>query len=214
MQKKPFNGTQLGYRNQRHYHPCLNLPHLLYYPVQSCHWILTTYRMQITYNPTMRSSWQISGLVSNGCQTLLTHVDLTLICYLATMVDGPHADVIQPYALRAPEVILGNGWHTSADIWNLGCLVSKSSFQLPNNSTLLQYDWRRQFLVIWISHRKMAFYPTERAHMERWKLSSCSYAHHCRGRIWSHIYPEGEALWKIFYARRWGISSMITKEKY
>jgi len=47
------------------------------------------------------------------------------------MVDGPHADIIQPYALRAPEVILGNGWNTSADIWNLGCLVSKSSFQLP-----------------------------------------------------------------------------------
>ena len=128
MQKKPFNGTQLGYRNQRHYHPCLNLPHLLYYPVRSCHWILTTYRMQITYNPTMRSSWLISGLVSNDCQTLLTHVYLTSICYLATMVDGPHADIIQPYALRAPEVILGNGWHTSADIWNLGCLVSNFFF--------------------------------------------------------------------------------------
>ncbi|KAF8963317.1 kinase-like domain-containing protein [Flammula alnicola] len=41
----------------------------------------------------------------------------------AAMADGPHADVIQPYALRAPEVILGNGWHTSADIWNLGCLL-------------------------------------------------------------------------------------------
>ncbi|KJA15817.1 hypothetical protein HYPSUDRAFT_58602 [Hypholoma sublateritium FD-334 SS-4] len=41
----------------------------------------------------------------------------------ATMVDGPHADIIQPYALRAPEVILGNGWNTSADIWNLGCLL-------------------------------------------------------------------------------------------
>ena len=97
-----------------------------------------TYRIQIMYNPTMRSSWQISGLVSNGCQTLLTHVDLTSICYLATTVDGPHADTIQPYALHAPEVILGNGWHTSApDIWNLGCLVRKSSFQL-NNLTLLQ----------------------------------------------------------------------------
>jgi len=61
------------------------------------------------------------------CQT---HVDLTSIGYLAAMVDGPHADIIQPYALRAPEVILGNGWHTSADIWNLGCLVSKSSFSI------------------------------------------------------------------------------------
>jgi serine/threonine-protein kinase SRPK3 len=42
------------------------------------------------------------------------------------MVDGPRADLIQPYALRAPEVILGNGWHTSGDIWNLGCLVSST----------------------------------------------------------------------------------------
>lgn len=65
-----------------------------------------------------------------------THVELTSICYLATTVDGPHADIIQPYALRAPEVILGNGWHTSADIWNLGCLVRKFSFQLLNNLTL------------------------------------------------------------------------------
>jgi hypothetical protein len=63
-------------------------------------------------------------------QTLLPHIDLTSICYLATTVDGHHADIIQPYALRAPEVILGNGWHTSADIWNLGCLVSKFSFRL------------------------------------------------------------------------------------
>ena len=136
MQKKPFNGTQLRYRDRRHYHPCLKLPHLLYYPVRSFHSVLITYGIQITYNPTMRSSWQISGLVSNDCQTLLIHVDLTSICYLAAMVDGPHADIIQPYALRAPEVILGNSWHTSADIWNLGCLVSKSSFQLLNNSTL------------------------------------------------------------------------------
>jgi len=61
----------------------------------------------------------------------------------ATTVDGPHADIIQPYALRAPEVILGNGWHTSADIWNLGCLLF-------------------EFLT-----GKWLFYPTERAHMER-----------------------------------------------
>jgi len=39
-------------------------------------------------------------------------------------VDGNHADAtVQPAALRAPEVILGCGWDSSADIWNLGCLV-------------------------------------------------------------------------------------------
>ncbi|KAI9068928.1 kinase-like protein [Trametes sanguinea] len=32
---------------------------------------------------------------------------------------------IQPAALRAPEVILGYGWDTAADIWNLGCLVAE-----------------------------------------------------------------------------------------
>lgn len=31
---------------------------------------------------------------------------------------------IQPDHYRAPEVILGCGWDTSADIWNLGALVS------------------------------------------------------------------------------------------
>ena len=52
------------------------------------------------------------------------------------MVDNPHADIVQTYALRAPEVILGSVCHTSADIWNLGCIVSKSFFQLLNNSTV------------------------------------------------------------------------------
>lgn len=215
MRKKPFNGTQLRYRNRRQFPPCLNLPHLLYYPVQSFHSVLMTYRMQITYNPTMRFCWQISGLVSNDCQPLLICVDLTSICYLATMVDGPHAAIIQPYALRAPEVILGSSWDTSADIWNLGCLVSRSSFQLPNKFiVVLQHDWRRQSLVIWVSHWKMALYPTERTHVERWKLPSCSYAYHCRGRFRSHIRPEGETFWKIFYVWRLVISLMITTEKY
>ncbi|KAI0063830.1 kinase-like protein [Artomyces pyxidatus] len=41
----------------------------------------------------------------------------------AASCDGKHADVIQPFALRAPEVIIRAGWGPSADIWNLGCLV-------------------------------------------------------------------------------------------
>ncbi|KAF9232701.1 hypothetical protein BU15DRAFT_54726, partial [Melanogaster broomeanus] len=28
-----------------------------------------------------------------------------------------------PYALHAPEILLGCGWDASANIWNLGCLI-------------------------------------------------------------------------------------------
>ncbi|KIY53354.1 kinase-like protein [Fistulina hepatica ATCC 64428] len=34
-------------------------------------------------------------------------------------------ELIQPRALRAPEVILGYPWNASADIWNLGCLATE-----------------------------------------------------------------------------------------
>ncbi|KAG6126970.1 hypothetical protein E4U28_000283 [Claviceps purpurea] len=33
------------------------------------------------------------------------------------------SDLIQPLALRAPEVVLGAPWDTGVDIWSLGCLV-------------------------------------------------------------------------------------------
>ncbi|RDB22074.1 Serine/threonine-protein kinase SRPK [Hypsizygus marmoreus] len=50
----------------------------------------------------------------------------------AVAVDGFHPAIIQPFALRAPEVILGSEWGTSADIWNLGCLI----FELLTGSWL------------------------------------------------------------------------------
>ncbi|KDQ18372.1 hypothetical protein BOTBODRAFT_42127 [Botryobasidium botryosum FD-172 SS1] len=34
-------------------------------------------------------------------------------------------EIIQPSALRAPEVILGYKWDTPADIWNVGCIVTE-----------------------------------------------------------------------------------------
>ncbi|GLB41536.1 putative protein kinase domain containing protein [Lyophyllum shimeji] len=51
----------------------------------------------------------------------------------AAAVDGFRAEIIQPYALRVPEVILGAEWGPSADIWNLGCLI----FELLNGRWFL-----------------------------------------------------------------------------
>ncbi|KAF9518254.1 hypothetical protein BS47DRAFT_1379973 [Hydnum rufescens UP504] len=42
----------------------------------------------------------------------------------AVATNGLHPELIQPFALRAPEIILGREFGTSADIWNLGCLAS------------------------------------------------------------------------------------------
>ncbi|KAG1759471.1 kinase-like domain-containing protein [Suillus occidentalis] len=41
----------------------------------------------------------------------------------AVSINGFHPDIIQPFALRAPEVILGCESGPSADIWNLACLI-------------------------------------------------------------------------------------------
>ena len=43
---------------------------------------------------------------------------------LAVPGPGPHTHPIQPIRLQAPEVVLGAKWSYSADIWNLGALVS------------------------------------------------------------------------------------------
>jgi hypothetical protein len=44
----------------------------------------------------------------------------------ANWVSKHNVDVIEPIALRAPEVILGAEWGPSAEIWGLGCVVSQS----------------------------------------------------------------------------------------
>jgi serine/threonine protein kinase len=51
---------------------------------------------------------------------------------LAQRTDGPEPlrHPIQPPLFHAPEVILGTGWSYSADIWNLGVLVSLSAGRL------------------------------------------------------------------------------------
>ncbi|ETW75548.1 hypothetical protein HETIRDRAFT_107906 [Heterobasidion irregulare TC 32-1] len=56
-----------------------------------------------------------------------------------------HTFLIQPQALRAPEVVLGAPWGTPADIWNFGCLVfematSRSLFALEPHSAHDDHD--------------------------------------------------------------------------
>jgi serine/threonine-protein kinase SRPK3 len=43
---------------------------------------------------------------------------------VANKMSNRYAVLIQPEALRSPEVIIGAEWDTKADIWNFGCLVS------------------------------------------------------------------------------------------
>jgi serine/threonine-protein kinase SRPK3 len=61
-------------------------------------------------------------------RTLLNLVDFGL----AQRTDGPEPlrHPIQPPLFHAPEVILGTGWSYSADIWNLGVLVSLNADRL------------------------------------------------------------------------------------
>ncbi|KAJ7196862.1 kinase-like protein [Mycena pura] len=49
------------------------------------------------------------------------------------------ASVIQPDALRSPEVALGAPWGTSTDIWNLSCII----FELAQREQLFHPFWKR-----------------------------------------------------------------------
>ncbi|KAF9236548.1 kinase-like domain-containing protein [Melanogaster broomeanus] len=64
------------------------------------------------------------NLVENSDTAEIPELNIELTDFgTAADVTGLHVDIIQPYALRAPEVILGCGWDTSTDIWNLGSLI-------------------------------------------------------------------------------------------
>lgn len=51
-----------------------------------------------------------------------------ILCDLGTsvLVEKNHSGKIQALPYRAPEVILGMEWSSSADIWNFGVLVSST----------------------------------------------------------------------------------------
>ncbi|KAJ3493008.1 hypothetical protein NLJ89_g11115 [Agrocybe chaxingu] len=51
-------------------------------------------------------------------------IDTVLIDFGTAMPEGTdHDRLIQPEALRSPEVLLGCTWDVNADIWNVGCIV-------------------------------------------------------------------------------------------
>ena len=53
-------------------------------------------------------------------------IGFPILCDFGSTVHGAqhHSVFIQPQIYRAPEVILGIPWTFSADIWNVGCMVS------------------------------------------------------------------------------------------
>ncbi|PPQ86170.1 hypothetical protein CVT24_002445 [Panaeolus cyanescens] len=58
----------------------------------------------------------------------------------ANMMANRFARMIQPGALRSPEVIIGAPWDTKADIWNLGCLI----YEFARGTKLFDPHWERE----------------------------------------------------------------------
>ncbi|KAF5392346.1 hypothetical protein D9757_001442 [Collybiopsis confluens] len=55
---------------------------------------------------------------------IIHEINIVLVDFgTAIPPSGPHSRLIQPVALRAPEVITGCVWDVKVDIWNLGCIV-------------------------------------------------------------------------------------------
>jgi len=59
-----------------------------------------------------------------------------VLCDFGSAVVGSteHTEDVQPNIYRAPEVILEALWGYSVDIWNVGCMVSRSSFAPPSTT--------------------------------------------------------------------------------
>jgi len=61
----------------------------------------------------------LTGVREDGRDVLIKVADLGH----ATWASRHFNEEIQPYTLRAPEVVLGHPWSTPVDIWSLGCLT-------------------------------------------------------------------------------------------
>ncbi|OCH96308.1 kinase-like protein [Obba rivulosa] len=96
--------------------------------------------------------------------------------------DHHFQELIQPSALRAPEVILGYPWSTQVDIWNLGCLVTELliGFWLfePNIEKLWGYE--EDHLARMTEALEASFEPSfldRCAHRDKYFKADGSFAH-------------------------------------
>ncbi|KAL1729821.1 kinase-like domain-containing protein [Schizophyllum commune] len=71
-----------------------------------------------------------SGVLSDAVNVVLADFDT------AVPEHGDHKQLIQPQDLRAPEVLMGCKWGTSADIWNMGCIT----FELITGRHLFRHE--------------------------------------------------------------------------
>jgi len=62
-------------------------------------------------------------LVDFGTGTSIPRYMVECLTVVAMPKGADHERLIQPEALRSPEVLLGCTWDTKADIWNFGCIV-------------------------------------------------------------------------------------------
>src|SRR5271155_4255931 len=91
-------------------------------------------KSRIPFHPLNLSS-KLTNLI-NGFQSklqILVLVPLQSFLIMLTLVamwkDHHFKGIIQPEALRAPEVILGLRWDTSVDIWSFACVVRRLSLE-------------------------------------------------------------------------------------
>ena len=82
--------------------------------------------LQLDYDELMSASFKL-GDFGSGRPFINCHKWLATETWncLAERLSGKRTQLIQPEALRAPEVIIGADWDSKADVWNLGCLVSR-----------------------------------------------------------------------------------------
>ncbi|KAI9749813.1 MAG: asparagine synthetase [Chaenotheca gracillima] len=66
----------------------------------------------------------ISKAVATNTPDSMSQINIKIADFgVASWVDKHLTEFIQPTSLRAPEVILGAKWDTSADIWNAACVI-------------------------------------------------------------------------------------------